>query len=99
MVHWRYNESRVVESEAYTFSPPNLDHTLAITKANVEDSGEYVCYVENFQMLVNAIITLNVLPSNKLIVCTVTMYISYEFCLCIQVVSRVMLMECYGIDI
>ena len=75
MVQWSFNGMRVQESEVYTLSPPNLNHTLTITDAEVEDGGEYTCYVMNFQMLVNTIITLNVLPSNesiiKFIVCTV----------------------------
>ena len=63
IVQWIFNGTTVLESEAYKFSPPNFNHTLTITDAEVEDSGEYTCYVIDFQMLVNTTITLNVLPS------------------------------------
>ena len=71
-VGWIFNGDNLYESEKFTFSPQNLNHTLSITNPGVEDMGLYTCYLNSFQTI-SKNITLEV-EEGTVRICVHTLY-------------------------
>ena len=64
VVAWMFNGARISSLQDIIFTPINLNHTLAINRASVTNSGQYTCHlVRNFYMPISRTITLEVLQS------------------------------------
>ena len=61
MVNWTRRDVVIDSSDDVTLSPENLQHVLTIRNADISDSGDYVCYIVDFPLLINRTIRLNVL--------------------------------------
>jgi len=61
MLNWTMNGNIIVSSEQVTLTPESLHHVVTIRNAVIHNSGEYICYIVNFPILVNRTIRLNVL--------------------------------------
>ena len=61
MVNWTVHGDVIDNSDRVSLSPENLQHVLTIRNAATSDSGEYICYIVDFPLLINRTIRLNVL--------------------------------------
>ena len=60
-VNWIMNGVIINNTEHTSLSPDHLHHTLTISNPLIEESGEYICYIEDFALLsINKTIRLNV---------------------------------------
>ena len=70
VVMWIFNGVGISRLQGIAFTPTNLNHTLTINGANVNNSGQYTCHlIQNFNKLISRTITLEVLQSMCLYVC------------------------------
>ena len=70
MVNWTIRGDVINNSDQVSLSPENLQHVLTIKNAAINDSGEYICYIVDFPLLINRTIKLNVLQGILKIECS-----------------------------